>query len=719
MLQPKLRTTLPELITRIFPDAPVDAASRADRIVAGQYDLLGYRNLASLRNSHDLPDWHLDPVRNRRAPQAFWSTVPYLDPGCGDHKIIWELNRHQHWLALGRAYWLTSDARYRNRFVEELSSWLAANPPLIGINWASMLELGFRSISWMWALNFFVDTTTADDTPWTVDLLLGLDRQLTHVEHNLSHYFSPNTHLLGEALALYVAGRSVPELASSDRWTAVGRSVLIAQAARQVCADGGHCERSTHYHRYALDFYSLALAVARATADPIAAAFERTVSRLAAAARLLADDGGRPPHLGDDDGGLLLPIAGREADDWRDSLAIAAALTGDESLRIDGTAEEELWMLHTLAAATRASSPRSGALPDTGYYISRSDSQLHVVIDGGPHGYRNAGHAHADALAVTASLAGHPMVIDPGTACYTIDEAVRDRFRTTQAHNTLTLDNRSQSLPAAPFQWATTADGTTHRWRSTNAFDYFDGSHFGYAPLVHRRRVFVLHGELMVVADHIAHQGDGARHVQAAVHWHIDPRWTIDIRHRAAAISIDTHTVNLAVPEGRIERFEADSAAGLGWHSPVYGRVEPATTIRVTRAGAAPFWIVSLFDFNRANPARAVEWQPVWAEAGTLAHAAALRIDRETSSDHLLLAEPASSDPRATWRVGEFETDARALFATIASGAVRRLAIVDGSLVRGAGRRSLGLSLGRTVPALFIDESSIRTFTPCAASPAS
>ena len=43
----------------------------------------------------------MDPVHARRVPRQFWSTVPYLDPECGDHKIIWELNRHQHWLVLG------------------------------------------------------------------------------------------------------------------------------------------------------------------------------------------------------------------------------------------------------------------------------------------------------------------------------------------------------------------------------------------------------------------------------------------------------------------------------------------------------------------------------------------------------------------------------------------------------------------------------------------
>ena len=135
----------------------------------------------------------------------------YLDPALGDHKVIWELNRHQHWLALGRAYWLTRDPRYRAGFIAQLGSWMAANPPRTGINWASMLELGMRSLSWIWALHMFVEGSEdgqtghverEDERAWTVDLLLGLHAQLSLVEHHLSTYFSPNTHLLGEALAL-------------------------------------------------------------------------------------------------------------------------------------------------------------------------------------------------------------------------------------------------------------------------------------------------------------------------------------------------------------------------------------------------------------------------------------------------------------------------------------------------------------------------------------
>jgi hypothetical protein len=341
------------------------------------------------------------------------------------------------------------------------------------------------------------------------------------------------------------------------------------------------------------------------------------------------------------------------------------------------------------------------------------------VIDGGPHGYQNAGHAHADALALTASCAGEPLLIDTGTGCYTIDAAVRDRFRATPAHNTVVFAGRSQSIPGTPFQWTTVADGTTHRWRVSDGFDYFDGSHGGYAPIVHRRRVFVLHDELLVVVDHVADSSGGAEPIDAAVHWHVDPRWSVDIRHRVAMLRAGAHGVNLVVPGGLIERFDGDTAAGLGWHSPVYGQLEPATTLRLGVRAPAPCWIASVFDFKLEDPVHGIEWQPLWAEAGTLAHGTALRIDRDASSDLLLLAEPLAADTDATWRVGEFETDARLLFASTTRGALTRLALVDGSMVRSVGRRSISLSLGRMVPALFVDESSIRTFTPCAVSPAS
>ena len=739
------KRALSDRIRREFPDAATQAAARAERILAGRYDLLGYRGLRFEDPGaapSALPQWHFDPVHARTVPRTFWSTVPFLDPAYGDHKIIWELNRHQHWLELGRAFWLTGDRRYRQRCLSELASWLEANPPYLGVNWASMLELAFRSLSWVWALNLFVEPDGEDTFPWIVDLLVGIDRQLAHVEHNLSLYFSPNTHLTGEALALYVSGRVLPELAASSRRSATGRRILLQEIDRQIAADGGHCERSTHYHRYTLDFYSLALIVARNTGDEVAPQFAEAVARLAGAARLLADDNGRVPHIGDDDGGALMPMMGGDRDDLRDSLAVAAALLGRPDLNIDGRCEETLWLLGSAAAMASPVPdvhPPSGALPDTGYYVSRSAMADHLVIDGGAHGYGNGGHAHADALSLTLTVRGVPLLIDPGTACYTTDAVLRDRMRSTEMHNTLTLDERSQSVPSGAFKWSHVANGLVHRWQTSEQFDYFDGAHDGYRPMVHRRRVLAMHGDLVVVADLI--NGSGAH--AATVHWHLDPRWTVETRARGAVFTRDGDArtrVGLSVPQGVVEGFSGDEATGLGWYSPAYGRVDRTTAVRIAHDARAPMWMMSVFDLDPENPVAGVDWVPVWAEAGRLAHAAAIRITRAASVDHVLFAEEDTTNTRAgatgaagvaepaigrLWRAADVETNARMLFyRSTLDHPFTRVAFVDGSVARAAGHRGFDVRLPGAVPVFFSDGTSTQRPTskdqlPCAALPVS
>src|SRR5688572_1297662 len=122
VLEPREASALVRAILTRWPEAAGDAVRRADRILAGSYDLLGYRGLRC-------DDWHGDSVNGGRMPERFWASVPYLDPQHGDHKVIWEFNRHQHWLTLGRAYWLTGNPRYADAIVHQLESWLSANPP--------------------------------------------------------------------------------------------------------------------------------------------------------------------------------------------------------------------------------------------------------------------------------------------------------------------------------------------------------------------------------------------------------------------------------------------------------------------------------------------------------------------------------------------------------------------------------------------------------------
>ena len=672
------------LVAVRFPAAAAEAHQRADRILRGRYDLLGYSSL----DMGSLPDWHADPVRGTRAPLKFWASVPYLDPACGDHKLVWELNRHQHWLTLGRAFALTGDPACYEGFVSQLEHWLAANPPLRGINWASMLELALRTLSWLWALAFFAPAaaaSTRSGRPWLVDLLVGLDLQLAHIEHNLSRYFSPNTHLSGEALALYVAGRVLPELAASPAHARAGRAVLVSEIDRQVAEDGGHVELSPHYHRYSTDFYLLALSVARASGDPVAATLHEAARRQASYLRTIADDDGRLPLIGDDDGGQLFPICRRMPADCSDSLAIAATLLNDQALRVGPPPEEAFWVCGPAAAQPdgRVLPARSRALPSSGYYVSRTPAGDHLVFDAGRHGYLNGGHAHSDALAVTLTVARRPLLIDPGTATYTADPEVRDRFRSTSMHNTVVVNGLPQSRPRGPFHWTAAAEARGSTWRAGDTCDYVEGTHDGYAPLAHTRSVLALHGVGWLIVDRVL--GSGA--ADAVASWHLAPGWRA-VRGHERTVELLHGDMRSAIASTAPTHIVEDEC------SPVYGVIERSATLRATATGRLPLGFAT-FVAATSEIADGLSIDPavITDMPGDGWQAAAFEVRWKTGSASVLTSieagGPSGADeaaPACLWGTRLLRTDARtAALITTREGYPEAIVVNGTTLVDAAG----------------------------------
>jgi Heparinase II/III-like protein/Heparinase II/III N-terminus len=744
VLNPADRPSIAAAARALFPSAPEAAARRADAIVGHRYDLLGFENLSFERDGSRV-DWHFDPVHERRAPAAFWARVPYLDPRYGDHKIIWELNRHQHWLALGRAAWLTGDPRYASACVDELVGWMHANPPLTGINWCSMLELAFRSISWIWALHFVVSFDELAARDWMVELLLGLERQLTHIERHLSFYFSPNTHLLGEALALYIAGQVLPEFRSAARWSAMGRTILLREGHVQVNPDGSHAEQSPHYHRYALDFYLLALAVANKTRDGAAGEFAKIAAAMASFCHAVADQNGRLPTIGDDDGGLLFPICGRSPDDARDSLAIAAALLSRPELAPDELPEETFWMVGgdlrrlspLLEHNTRGSSLSSRLFPESGYAALNS-STSHAILDAGPHGFMNGGHAHADALSLTLTVSDRPLLIDPGTASYT-DSVLRDRFRSTAMHNTVVVDGRPQALPSGPFHWRTRANGRVETWRPSFAIgqleiegstpqedgehpldtglDYVEATHDGYLPLVHCRSALRLPEDLWLVVDHLIGTG---RH-RADIYWHLDPAWSMEKTEASAARVVrEDGFATIASTARAFEAFKGDRE-GLGWCAPRYGRVVPALTLRASAERDLPLSVFTALAAS-ARPIRLeIEPAPIRSDEDGC-HSAAAVVNFNGVRLLVLVAIPTTArGPGHVARTmrsiavedGELITDARvAVLRRRASGDLLSFTMLGGTVATLKGRCAFSLPTQASARDLHLGSKVLARLSP-------
>ena len=706
VVDPTFAKSIRQEILARWPDAASDAAARADRIVAGQYDLLGYRGLR-------FENWHFDPVHHRSAPRVCWAEVPYLDTSVGDHKIIWELNRHQHWLRLARAAWLTGDERYANEVLRQIDSWLDDNPPLTGINWASMLEIGLRTISWTLAAHFLAGMGRRLP-PRFFD---AIDRQLTHIEQHLSYYFSPNTHLTGEALALYVVGQAFPELPGSRRWLTVGRDVLLREIERQILPDGGHAERSTHYQRYTLDFYLLALLTSRRAADVDAGrAFADAATRLADFTRGMADDDGGLPLIGDDDGGMLWPIAGRDCNDVRDSLAVAAVVLDRHDLAPWGIPEEVFWIAAPEALAVESRIPDPGpripisrSFTDTGYVVLRGANGDHAVFDTGAHGYMNGGHAHADALATTLRIGKRDFLVDPGTSTYTIDPRLRDRLRGSFNHNTLAIDGRAQSVPAGPFHWRTNATARLIGSRHLGGFDWAEAVHDGYAPLEHRRTIVRADGAGWLFADELRGRstslGAGPQHDQhsAAAHWHFDPSWMVhaDGGGRLRAAHLEGDEAWLIVDAGDVVVLHGDEQSGLGWFAPVYGTLVPTWTARITHTDRLPFSMLTWA--GGGNGTDVPEIERVAVDSDSESDAIGVRIIcGEFASTYLLRpGEPALRDSRACG-IQEYQTNARVLHVRTQRNRLVALDLVDASHALALGDRFVSVAADDPMPDLHL-----------------
>lgn len=638
-----------KMIRQRLPQHAEGIISGANQILAHRFDLLGFEAL-----HYGQPiNWCLDAVHSKQAPNKPFYQVKYLDfDEVGDSKITWELNRHQHLVTLAKAYRLTGDRRYTTEILAQWKDWHAANLYPRGINWASSLEVGFRSLSWMWVY-YLLEGTEALPPIFLREWLLAQHLNGRHLERYLSTYFSPNTHLLGEGVALFFIGTLCPALSDAQRWKNLGWKIVLEESQRQVNADGLHFEQSTYYHVYALDLFLHASVLAMASGQSLPKEMEAVLEKMLDALALLCGDG-PPPRLGDDDGGRVFDPARNRAEHLLDPLALGAilfnradfkALAGDlreEAIWLTGLRGAERW--DNLESKTCA--PRSAALTSGGVYVMVTGvGQL--VIDGGTSVSQSRGHDHADALSVCLHSKGRALLIDPGTCEYVGTSGKRNVFRGTAMHNTLLVDGYDQADPDGPFSWKQLFTTRAEQWIPGETFDLFVGSHDGYerlaSPVRHQRWIVALKSGIFLVRD-VASGKDSHR---LEILWHLSPE--------------------LCQESGQVFRFTTSDrglailqADGTGWvqtvkpgsWSPVYGAESPAASLAFSTTAQLPSECVSVLiplEDRQVDSGKVVRLE----QSDTSGPVHAYRYESPSASHDFFFASPGES-----WNVGPVSSDA-------------------------------------------------------------
>lgn len=561
--------------------------SVAEAALAHEFPLLGY----TVETGPEIR-WQKDYIHGKEAGPQYFRRVPYLDSSVvGDHKIIWELNRHQHLLALVQADLLTGRTEFLREVWEQLDSWLQQNPMCRGMNWASALEVAFRALSWCWIEHWAGTRMPRDLRCRFLDALFAHGRYL---ENNLSIYFSPNTHLQGEALALHALGLLFSTHPAGLRWQATGHRILEEIIQTHVRNDGGHFEQSSYYHVYATDMFLL-----HALLCPVSDQYKAKLRQMAGYLDAIAGTAGEIPLLGDDDGGRLFHPYGNRRRFGRSTLATVDLLLDHQQYRTDpeDLAEVALWWFGERCWRASESAERqqqdSSLFADSGIAVLSTQDDLHLVADFRGFGTGGAGHSHAHALHFVLRRGAEDVLIDPGTYTYVGEPEWRNRFRGTTFHNTVTVGNHDQAEPAGPFRW--------RNLPSTQLLKHSSAPWFLHACCtcgdVRHHRLWSWTDSVLFVLDRVEVRGEPA---SVAQHWHAGG----DVERIAPGVyRLPGHVQLLLTGAERTDEIE-------GWISPVPGQKEKRPVIRAestTPQGGAPLLFGAAFlcdTDDEAAPAR-------------------------------------------------------------------------------------------------------------------
>jgi hypothetical protein len=544
-----------------------------------------------------------------------------------------------------------------------------------------------------------------------------------YIERYLSAYFSPNTHLLGEALALLFLGTLYTQFPRAARWRESAWKIVVQEAERQVRPDGVYFEQTLHYHVYALDFFLYARLLRARNGMQIPAAYDAVLGRMLDVVEALAQ-AGPAEGFGDDDGGRFWNPRRNRTEHMTDPLALGAVMYSREFSAAQLT-EEAIWLFGNQAmdALSQKShkqtmpSAHSIAFPDGGLYVL-ADAEPYVqvlVVDAGPQGMGRAGHGHADALGLRLAMDGRRWLVDAGSGVYiSNDPAERNALRGTAAHNTLRVDGLDQAVPAGPFSWTHIPATQTEKWIAGKTFTYFVGSHNGYArlndPVIHRRHILKVAGGVCLVRDVVL----GRAEHELDIRWHFAP--DLVIRKNAVRKNVP------AAGARQVEIFRAGSRLGESqltlivpeettWPtameatktmvSPAYGTLQPALLVRCHGRAFLPAEIATVLVSGRVT--RHEEHvldegfidpliQPRLAgiaQAAVQLYELDYHYGRERDDPgerHAFFFALGDNKSNESWSYGPWSSDADVLYCRIENEELAQLVVVGGTHVAWQGR---------------------------------
>ncbi|MBQ7569050.1 hypothetical protein IJT17_09665, partial [bacterium] len=180
---------------------------------------------------HSWPKLHLAEIEQRLDEGIPLSTDPMEAI-----ENTWELNKHSHFLTLGRAYWITGTETYAAEFIVQAVKWCHENPPLLGVNWYDPDTVATRTVNWLLALGMFIESPQLQPS----HMALFIEALLAHGAL-LAYWFRQKKNItLSTVIALNMLADWMPEVKYAEAWHELAEDCWDEAIASEFNDDNFH-----------------------------------------------------------------------------------------------------------------------------------------------------------------------------------------------------------------------------------------------------------------------------------------------------------------------------------------------------------------------------------------------------------------------------------------------------------------------------------------------
>lgn len=446
-----------------------------------------------------------------RCPTPYLLTFPinWEESRNGDPEWMWMLNRQKYLITLAKAYVLTKDLRYFEKWQQLILDWLDYHQkpfPNYRPTTSRTLDTGMRLRNWCFCLDLFrqcpeLKTVLAPEV--LEKIIASMLTQMDYLETvRLSDQTPISNWKVLEMNGVALTSLFFRTLLDTLDDLAYALEVLQEALTIQFNEDGLHWEQSFMYH---CDIFMCGLEVHETLQrHQLASPFKPILEKILPATLAFVKPNGKQSPVGDSD-----------EEDLR-SLVTYAALTlesgeakklGEQEISLETLFHygySALEKNQTLLAKDR--SENFLPLLNSGYVFSHDISQeeeIFTMFKASPQG---GGHGHEDFGHFDIHVAEDYLLSDSGRFTYLEGSAERVAFKAAPAHNTTTVDEKEYTIQTGSWSFGPVAHTLPVYAKKIGDKAFVEATHLGYFTgedhVLTQRKIYYLAPDLWLLVDH-------------------------------------------------------------------------------------------------------------------------------------------------------------------------------------------------------------------------